>query len=78
MLSEPKKKGDDDVKIRRISMRLKNIIPFLRGDFIVLMPKGERLVVDPGNSSRERVKNAATVFMRTVLKQGFCSERGNQ
>lgn len=57
-------------KFLRLVIRTKNLISFLRGDFIVLMPQGKTLVVDPGNNTKTSVQSAAEVFFDAAVKLG--------
>lgn len=44
--------------------RLKKVLSFIRGDFIVLEINRDTVVVDAGNNTTLDIKNVATIFFR--------------
>ena len=52
----------------RLLQRCANVISFIRGDYIVLMPDGNTLVVDCGtHKDKQFLKDAAALFMKTAF-----------
>lgn len=51
--------------------RLKKVLAFIRGDFIVLQidRDSERVVVDAGNSTKRELLAAASVFFKATYNQ---------
>ena len=48
--------------------RLAKTISFIRGDYIVLMPEGDKLTVDCGlHTDKVFVKNVAALFLKTAF-----------